>query len=242
VTFAPGTTVQKVTVLVRADTGIEPNETFSLVMTDDQEGTLTQEPGGGTGTIINDDGFFPAPIPPLFPGQPPLTSQHQPPPPQEPEVPLGTGIATPLVIPIQPGLILNFSPPLAPRSEQQVDDITSPLDLRGTRQATNMLEKEFALLSFLADDDHARLLGVEPGDETPEAPPQVARPTLARTEVETKKPIEEAALEEASSFQLWWLAMAPFVLGGGKLAWDRWQRSQPRALTRASGGASDARS
>jgi hypothetical protein len=65
---------------------------------------------------------------------------------------------------------------------------------------------------------------------------------LARTEVETKKPIEEAALEEASSFQLWWLAMAPFVLGGGKLAWDRWQRSQPRALTRASGGASDARS
>lgn len=238
VTFAPGTTVQKVTVLVRGDTGIEPNETFSLVMTDDQEGTLTQEPGGGTGTIVNDDGFFPAPIPPLFPGQPPLTSQHQPPPPPEPELPLGTGIATPLVIPIQPGLILNFSPPLAPRSEQQVDDITSPLDLRGTRQATNMLEKEFALMSFLADDDHVRLLGVEPGDETPEAPPQVARPTLARTEVETKKPIDEAAFEEASSFRLWWLAVTPFVLGGGKLAWDRWQRSQPRALTRARGGAS----
>jgi hypothetical protein len=153
---------------------------------------------------------------------------------------LGEGIATPLVIPIQPGLILNFSPPIPPSdSNQQVDDIRSPLDLRGTREATNMLEKEFALMSFLADDDHARLLGVEPGDETPEAPPQVARrATLSRTEVETKKPIEEAAVEEASTFQLWWLAVAPFLLGGGKLVWDRWHRAQLNLLTRAPGGPS----
>jgi hypothetical protein len=32
VTFAPGTTVRLVTVQVRGDTGIEPNETFNLVL------------------------------------------------------------------------------------------------------------------------------------------------------------------------------------------------------------------
>jgi hypothetical protein len=56
--------------------------------------------------------------------------------------------------------------------------------------------------------------------------------------VETKKPIEEAAVEEASTFQLWWLAVAPFLLGGGKLVWHRWHRAQLNLLTRAPGGPS----
>jgi uncharacterized repeat protein (TIGR01451 family) len=53
--FAAGTTTltQTVTVLVIGDTKVEPDETFSVVLSSPVNATIT--PGGGIGTILNDD-------------------------------------------------------------------------------------------------------------------------------------------------------------------------------------------
>jgi len=53
--FVAGTTTltQTVTVIVAGDTKVEPDETFSLVLSSPVNATIT--PGGGIGTILNDD-------------------------------------------------------------------------------------------------------------------------------------------------------------------------------------------
>ena len=53
-TFAPSTITQTITVLVNGDTAVEPNETFTVVLSNPSNATIAQ--GTGTGTIINDDG------------------------------------------------------------------------------------------------------------------------------------------------------------------------------------------
>ncbi len=53
-TFAPGTTVQTVTVAVTGDTTVEPNETFTVNLTNATGAALFTN--SATGTILNDDG------------------------------------------------------------------------------------------------------------------------------------------------------------------------------------------
>ncbi len=53
-TFAPGTTVQTVTVAVTGDTTVEPNETFSVNLSNAVGAALFTS--SATGTILNDDG------------------------------------------------------------------------------------------------------------------------------------------------------------------------------------------
>ena len=52
--FLPGITTQKVTVLVNGDTRLEPNETFTVNLTNASNATIADNQG--LGTIINDDG------------------------------------------------------------------------------------------------------------------------------------------------------------------------------------------
>ena len=52
-TFAPGETAKTVTVLVRGDTTVEPDETFRLVLSGAVNATVVGSVG--TGTILNDD-------------------------------------------------------------------------------------------------------------------------------------------------------------------------------------------
>jgi hypothetical protein len=230
VTFAPGTTTQRVTVLVNGDIVPEPAETFSIVLTDDQEGTLTQKPGGGVGTILNDD-FFP----PLHP-EPPINPQPQPPqppPPQPPPIDLAPlPVVFPPAIPLQISIavVLNFMPPVEPKSQPPSNDFMTMPGSSRSRQEIDLREREVALLSYLADDDHAKLLGVEPGDEIPAPAPKspAAFSQSGRVEIEANKPLEEVAVGEASSFRLWWLAVAPGVLFGGKLLWNYFQKHRSR--------------
>src|SRR5439155_3012324 len=53
VTFAPGQTSQPVTVNVVGDTKFEPDETFSVNLSNPNNATILV--GTGTGTILNDD-------------------------------------------------------------------------------------------------------------------------------------------------------------------------------------------
>ena len=53
VTFAPNQTTQQITVLVNGDTAFEPNETFTIQLTNPGGATLSN--ANGTGTILNDD-------------------------------------------------------------------------------------------------------------------------------------------------------------------------------------------
>lgn len=53
VTFPPLQTVEFVTVLVNGDSDVEPDETFSIVLSNPTNATIAD--GTGTGTIINDD-------------------------------------------------------------------------------------------------------------------------------------------------------------------------------------------
>ena len=61
-TFAPGETVRTITVPVTTDTLAEPDEAFTLVLTNPTGATLGT--GTATGTIIDDDEFVPPPPPP----------------------------------------------------------------------------------------------------------------------------------------------------------------------------------
>src|SRR5207302_7050720 len=58
-TFDPGQTSKTITVLVNGDTTFEPNETFTIHLSNASNATIAV--GDGTGTIANDD---PAPPPP----------------------------------------------------------------------------------------------------------------------------------------------------------------------------------
>jgi CSLREA domain-containing protein len=51
--FAPGTTSQNITVAVAGDTSVEPDETFTVVLSNPANATLAD--GSGTGVIVNDD-------------------------------------------------------------------------------------------------------------------------------------------------------------------------------------------
>jgi hypothetical protein len=55
VTFAPGVTVQSVTISVLGDTVVEPDECFGVSFHDPVNGTLAQSPQIAQGTILNDD-------------------------------------------------------------------------------------------------------------------------------------------------------------------------------------------
>ena len=61
-TFAPGETVKTITVPVTADAISEPDESFTLVLTNPTGATL--DTATATGTIIDDDEFVPPPPPP----------------------------------------------------------------------------------------------------------------------------------------------------------------------------------
>jgi hypothetical protein len=54
VTFAPGATLQTVTVAVSGDTAVEPNETFTINLSNASGSVIFD--GTGIGTILNDDG------------------------------------------------------------------------------------------------------------------------------------------------------------------------------------------
>jgi hypothetical protein len=109
------------------------------------------------------------------------------------------------------------------------DNMAMPGNSR-SRQEVNLREREVALLGYLADDDHAQLLGVEPGDEIPAPAPKSPAPSLrsGRVEIAANKPLEDVAVEEASSFNVWWLALAPGVLFGGKFLWSYFQKYRSR--------------
>jgi hypothetical protein len=64
-TFAPGTTSERVNVTVNGDTDVEPDETFTLTLSAAANATLGK--AVGTGTIRNDDTAAPPP-----PGKPDL--------------------------------------------------------------------------------------------------------------------------------------------------------------------------
>ena len=55
-TFAPGVTTQVVTVAVNGDTATEPNENFTVALSNPTNASLDTVPVPGTGTILNDDG------------------------------------------------------------------------------------------------------------------------------------------------------------------------------------------
>ena len=58
VTFAPGTTTQTVNILIQGDTFPEPNETFTVNLSNATNATISD--AQGVGTILNDDGTSPA--------------------------------------------------------------------------------------------------------------------------------------------------------------------------------------
>jgi len=62
-TFAPGETSKTITVNITGDTTSEPDETFSILLSNPTNATIADATGAGT--ILNDDGSTPPPPPPV---------------------------------------------------------------------------------------------------------------------------------------------------------------------------------
>ncbi|MEY2505669.1 MAG: trimeric autotransporter adhesin, partial [Verrucomicrobiota bacterium] len=108
-TFLPADTTKQITVIVNGDNAVEPNETFTVHLSNPFNATIGT--ADGTGTIINDDAPTPTPTPTPTATPTPLPATPTPTP---TPVPTATPSPTPCGIPFFSESFDNVVPPALP--------------------------------------------------------------------------------------------------------------------------------
>ena len=193
---------------------LNPTARSATVTTLLQGVAKTSDGPTGKGTIIIETTVLPPPPRPVDPPLPP----PQPPRPEQltliPLPPPETG----------PALLLPVVQPTGSGGDtQKVTQTTTSITARVTEIMAAGQQRDIALLTYLGDADQLHLLGVEFGDEEPEA--------LAQPDAHTVKKIPGSTAPNASDVQAdvtadlssglspWWTLAGVLPLIGGRIAW-----------------------